>query len=103
MRGKMFVIQILIAFVGSVTPLWAQSEAVIRGQLIADADGSVVPQGTVTLTAISTGTSTAAMADSIGVSRFRMCLRVSIASPEALRAFRIGIFASCSSRARFEP
>lgn len=66
MRGKALVIHILIACVGSVTPLWAQSEAVIRGQLIADADGSVLPQGTVKLTAIANGTSTAAMADSIG-------------------------------------
>ena len=66
MRGKVLVIQILIACVGSATPLWAQSEAVIRGQLIADADGSVLPQGTVTLTAIATGTATAAMVDSVG-------------------------------------
>ena len=66
MRAKALVIQIVIACVASVTPLWAQSEAVIRGHLIADADGSVLPQGTATLTSIATGTATAAMADSSG-------------------------------------
>src|SRR4029453_11042475 len=50
----------------STTPVWAQSEATIRGQLIADADGSALSQGSVTLTSKSTGTTTETTVDSMG-------------------------------------
>jgi hypothetical protein len=50
----------------SAMPVRAQSEAAIRGQLIADADGSALPQGSVTLTLRSTGTTTETTVDSTG-------------------------------------
>src|SRR5436190_23091509 len=44
----------------------AQSEATIRGQVVAAADGSSLPKAAVTLTAISKGESTQTIADAAG-------------------------------------
>lgn len=66
MRWKALVVQILAVFILSVGPARAQSEAVIRGELVAKADGSVLAQGTVTLKSIATGASMQATVDPTG-------------------------------------
>jgi hypothetical protein len=49
-----------------VVPVSAQSEATIRGQVAAVADGSLLPKAAVTLTAVPTGESTQQTADAAG-------------------------------------
>jgi TonB dependent receptor-like, beta-barrel/Carboxypeptidase regulatory-like domain len=50
--------------------VWAQSEAVIRGQLVADADGFGLPRGSVTLKSVSTGSATETNVDPMGYFTF---------------------------------
>jgi hypothetical protein len=50
----------------SVAPARAQSDAVVRGQIVAAADGSAVAQGTVTLKSIATDASTETSVDAVG-------------------------------------
>jgi TonB dependent receptor-like, beta-barrel/Carboxypeptidase regulatory-like domain len=59
-----------VAVVINTMPVWGQSEAVIRGQLVADVDGSGLPQGSITLTSISTRASTETKVDSMGYFTF---------------------------------
>lgn len=66
MSQNTLVVLGLAVFISSAAPAWAQSEAVIRGELVAEADGSRLPQGTVTLTSIATGASTPIPVDSAG-------------------------------------
>jgi hypothetical protein len=66
MRWIALLSAIAVIFIVGTTPVLAQSEAIIRGQLVADADGSALPQGSVTLKSMSTGTSTQTAVDSMG-------------------------------------
>jgi TonB dependent receptor-like, beta-barrel/Carboxypeptidase regulatory-like domain len=50
--------------------VWAQSEAVIRGQLVADADGFGLPRGSVTLKSVTTGSATETNVDPMGYFTF---------------------------------
>jgi hypothetical protein len=59
-----------IALGAGVVPARAQSEAVIRGQVVAQADGSPVAQGTVTLKSTASGASTQTTVDTSGRFRF---------------------------------
>src|SRR4029453_5994784 len=70
MRWRTFWVACLAVVMTYAMPVWAQSEAVIRGQLVADADGSGLPQGSVTLSSISTGVSTESKADPMGYFTF---------------------------------
>src|SRR5262245_19379433 len=58
------------AVVASTSPVWAQSGAVVRGQLVADADGLALQQGSVALTSMSTGASKETAIDSMGYFAF---------------------------------
>ena len=66
MGSKAFVGLILVSFFFSVAPARAQSEAAIRGELVADADGSSLVQGMVTLKSVATGESRRAAVDPAG-------------------------------------
>ena len=69
MRWKgLFVQQIVLgsALVLNVAPARAQSEAAVRGQIVAAADGSPLTQGRVTLKSITTDASTETGVDSAG-------------------------------------
>ena len=69
MRWKvLFAQQIVLmsALVLNVAPARAQSEAVVRGEIVAAADGSALVQGRVTLKSISTEASTETTVDSAG-------------------------------------
>ena len=68
MRWKGFVVCHLAVclLVGFATPARAQSGALVRGQLVAAADGSVLVQGTLTLVSASTQTSIDTRPDSEG-------------------------------------
>jgi hypothetical protein len=69
MRWKGFFVQQIVlmsALVLNVAPARAQSEAAIRGQIVAAADGSALAQGWVTLKSISTDASTETTVDSAG-------------------------------------
>jgi len=69
MRRKGFLVQqivLLSALVLTVAPARAQSEAAVRGQIVAAADGSPLAQGRVTLKSISTDASTETTVDSAG-------------------------------------
>jgi len=61
------VVDIVVIILGvGVAPVYAQSEAAIRGQLVAQADASPLAQGTVTLTSSTTGASTQTTVDATG-------------------------------------
>ena len=69
MRWKGFIVQQIVlisALALNVAPARAQSEAAVRGQMVAAADGSPLAQGRVTLRSISTETSTETSVDSAG-------------------------------------
>lgn len=70
MRQKLSMIRQAVAVVSLVlvyvVPARAQSEAFVRGQLVAAADGSALAQGTVALKSIATGASTQTTVDSAG-------------------------------------
>jgi hypothetical protein len=66
MSRSIRLIACAVVFVVGTTDVRAQSEAIIRGQLVADADGSVLSQGAITLTSMSTGTSTKTSLDTTG-------------------------------------
>jgi hypothetical protein len=69
MRWKGFFVQQIVlmsALVLNVAPARAQSEAAVRGQIVAAADGSALAQGRVTLKSISTDASTETTVDSAG-------------------------------------
>jgi outer membrane receptor for ferrienterochelin and colicins len=69
MRWKGFLIQQIVlmsALVLNVAPARAQSEAAVRGQIVAAADGSALAQGRVTLKSISTDASNETTVDSAG-------------------------------------
>jgi outer membrane receptor for ferrienterochelin and colicins len=70
MRWRTFWVACLAVVMTNTMPVWAQSEAVIRGQLVADADGSGLPQGSITLSSISTGVSTDTKVDPMGYFTF---------------------------------
>ncbi len=57
---------VAIVFGTGIAPAHAQSEAIIRGQLVAQADGSALVRGTVTLKSIATGISIPASVDASG-------------------------------------
>lgn len=52
--------------IASVAPVWAQTDAIVRGQVLAAADGSALPQAQVTLTSTATATSLQTMTDAEG-------------------------------------
>jgi hypothetical protein len=57
----------LVTILGfTVAPARAQSEAVVRGQLVAEADGSALPQGSIVLKLVATGVQTQATFDQAG-------------------------------------
>ena len=71
MRQKLCVVRHVILMAGLMLILnaaaaQAQSEATIRGQVVAAADGSSLPKAAVTLTAVSKGESTQTTADAAG-------------------------------------
>jgi hypothetical protein len=69
MRSKVWLILagiLVIIFGVSPVPARAQSEAVIRGQLVAQADGSPLADGSVTLKSTATATSTRTTVDAAG-------------------------------------
>jgi hypothetical protein len=61
-----FAVVVVILFGVSLTPALAQGEAVLRGQLVAEADSSCLVQGLVTLKSTATGTSTETTVDANG-------------------------------------
>ena len=70
MRGTILFVACAAALVFWTIPLSAQSEAVLRGQLVADADGTAIPRGSVTLKSIATGTSVDTRPDQAGAFTF---------------------------------
>src|SRR6266446_5399022 len=71
MRYKRCVMRHVILAAGfmlilNVAVAQAQSEATIRGQVVAAADGSSLPKAAITLTAVSKGESTQTIADAAG-------------------------------------
>jgi TonB dependent receptor-like, beta-barrel/Carboxypeptidase regulatory-like domain len=70
MPWRTFWVACLAVVMTNAMPVWAQSDAVIRGQLVADVDGSGLPQGSVTLNSISTGASTETKVDPMGYFTF---------------------------------
>lgn len=66
MYWKVSVVLILVVLIFGAVSASAQSEAVIRGRLVAEADGSAIAQGTVTLKSITTGASVRATVDPTG-------------------------------------
>ena len=69
MRGKVLIVQqmlLMSILVLNVAPALAQSEAVVRGQMVAAADGSPLARGQVTLKSIATDASTETTVDSAG-------------------------------------
>jgi outer membrane receptor protein involved in Fe transport len=69
MRWKALTVQQMVLMsilMLSVARARAQSEAVVRGQMVAAADGSVLAQGTVSLKSITTDASTETTVDSAG-------------------------------------
>ena len=66
-RCVWFLITVCTFMLGaSARSAMAQSEAVLRGQLVAEADGSALPQGSVTLTSASTRSSLQTAVDPTG-------------------------------------
>src|SRR5262245_1821863 len=69
MRFRVLVIMpgvLVVALATGVSPASAQSEAVIRGQLVAEADGSALTRGLVTLTSLATNASAKTEVDTEG-------------------------------------